>query len=95
MSIAIEKRGDAGVYDAVDVDRFGIMLLHGADEAFVILLGWGVEGDGDVDIFHAESADAGSFIGKGALMTVQTKVDDDFDAQGGKAVQLGLAWLTG
>ena len=79
--IAVEESRDPVIGDAVHMHRDILQLLHDGAELPEVLFGRVLEIDRDVDVLHAEPADARSLVGQRLLVRVEREIDDVFDAE--------------
>jgi len=75
--------------------RLVLQLPHHGAELAEILVGGILEVDRDMDVRHAEPADARGLVGQRLFVGMKAEVDDMADAEGADFCQLGLGRLAG
>src|SRR5208282_3735747 len=94
-AMAVEKGRDPSIGDTVDVNRDSLQLIHDRAKPLEILFGRVLEIDRDMDIRHAEPADAPRLVRQGLFMGVETEVDDMAHPERLDFCELRLGRLTG
>jgi hypothetical protein len=79
----------------MDVDRSIFKPLHDSTELLEIILGRVLKIDRDVDVFHAEAADAGRLVRQRLFVSVEAEIYDVADSESPNFSELFLGRLTG
>src|SRR5215469_4754572 len=94
-AIAVKESGHPVVRDAMDVNRDFFQLLHNGAELVEVIIRRVLKIDRNMDVSHAETADARRLVGQGLLVRVQPQVHNMAHAKGVNVRKLLFGRLTG